>query len=250
VPWPISANSGVRLAPFRWREHLTPYWIIIGSSQRFVAKLASSSCGRTRAMRLRFIARGKRSWDLGLRSREQVAQRFYLPDVPWTRLAFDHACDDVFTGLTENPQDISMRCPRIVIERLDPPITPAADLAGRTQDDRFEQLSRVHCLHRPDQTMSTISVTQSAFTPLSFARQQALYRAELGEWMISEKPKLCTVERHVLPPHFEKRTCPVTVFGGVTTERRFEKLVNSKTPNALFSSNLRAKIVSRAKHVS
>jgi hypothetical protein len=114
------------------------------------------------------------------------------------RLAFDHASDDVFTGSAENTQDIRMSRARIVIERLDPPITSAAHLAGRTQDDRFEELSRVYRLHRSYQTMSTISVTQSALAPLPFARQQAFYRAEFGEWMISEKLKLCTVERHIL----------------------------------------------------
>src|SRR6516225_6999476 len=142
---------------------------------------------------------------------------------------------------------------RIVIERFDPPIMPATHLPGGAQDDRFKQLPSVHCLHRAYQTMSTISIAQSALAPLPFARQQALYRAELREWVISEKPILCTVERHVVPPRFEKRTCPVTVFeehDHRTTVRQACQLQNAKTPSVCFSSNLRAKISPRPRHVS
>jgi hypothetical protein len=81
--------------------------------------------------------------------------------------------------------------------------------------------------------MSTISIAQSALAPLPFARQQSLYRAELGERVISEKPMLCTVKRHIVPPRFEKRTCPVTVFeehDHRTTVRQACQLQNSKRP--------------------
>jgi hypothetical protein len=101
-------------------------------------------------------------------------------------IPLDHLCDDVLPGQPQDAQDVGMRCTRVVIEELDPPVVFSANLSGSPNDNRLEYLPSFDRLHRSNETVTAVAVTHLALAPLLLGDEQIFDRTQLGERVISE----------------------------------------------------------------